>query len=166
MTRNCILQLLIIVCCWTEKEERAEIDSRESRREVFWKILMTADRPSWEASTVLKSSAIFIAVWLHVLPRSTLIVSHSVEATKLQAFQYTQTVALFFFFCREQKIIASFSLALKTQPCVFCTVWSYFGESTVGGKWKMAAEWSDRLPHHEASVCVQLHRRCTNVVVK
>ena len=49
--------------------------------------------PSWKA--------IFIPVWLHVLPRSTLIVSHSVEATKRQAFQNTQTITLFFLHTTE-----------------------------------------------------------------
>lgn len=48
---------------------------------------------------MLKSLAIFIAVWLHVLPKSSLIVSHSVKATKLhKAFQYIQTLGLFFSF--------------------------------------------------------------------
>lgn len=100
---------------------------RETRRKVFWKILRPPDRPNWEASPVLKSLTIFIAVWLHVLPKSSLIVSHSVKATKLhKAFQYIQTVGLFFpffFFCRQLKIIARFRLALKTQPYVFRTVW-------------------------------------------
>lgn len=74
---------------------------------------------------MLKSLAIFIAVWLHVLPKSTLIVSHSVKATKLyKAFQYIQTGPCFFggFFCRQLKIIARFRLALKMQPYVFRTV--------------------------------------------
>ena len=59
-------------------------DSHDSRQ-------TEAERPhpSWKA--------IFIPVWLHVLPRGTLIVSHSVEATKRQAFQNTQTITLFFF---------------------------------------------------------------------
>lgn len=68
-------------------------DSHDSRQ-------TEAERPhpSWKA--------IFIPVWLHVLPRGTLIVSHSVEATKRQAFQNTQTITLFFF-CTQLKIIAS-----------------------------------------------------------
>lgn len=106
-----------------------ETQSRNSefRRKIFWRILMTADRLSREASPMLKSAAIFIAVWLHVLPRSTLIVSHSVKATKRQAFQYIQTVTLFF--CTQLKIIANSARLWKGSLgflFFFCTVWGYF----------------------------------------
>lgn len=99
---------------------------------------MTPDRPSLDASPVLKSSAIFIAVWLHVLPRSTLIVSLLVKATKHLCSSIHKLLPQFFsslFFCRQLKIIASFMQALTEQSYVFCTVWSYFSRSEENQRW-------------------------------
>lgn len=112
-------------------------------RRFSWLQTNRAERPhpSWKA--------IFIPVWLHVLPRSTLIVSHSVEATKRQAFQNTQTITLFF--CTQLKIIASSGFQ-SAALCVLHSLKLFWWVNSRRGKSKMAAERPDCLSHQEVSV--------------
>lgn len=126
---------------------------RETRRKVFWKILRPPDRPNWEASPVLKSLTIFIAVWLHVLPKSSLIVSHSVKATKLhKAFQYIQTVGLFFSFFFLQATENNCTFQAGFENAALCVSHSL----TVSQHW----EENQRCLRSRGTVCLIMRSQC------